>query len=181
MALATRRKSFFKVVLLRLVAGCAETGDEARSGWGISQDGRKRRARASGLPRDARQAARQAGGLEGRQARREWLSMALESESGLSSGVVTHLASARGVLRLGHHDDTTLRRHDVNRLRVRQARVLERSLRPVGLFGSVVNSAPREPMPLLPDWRCLMMWHEVSRTTPQMKSADAFAMMSLGR
>lgn len=54
-------------------------------------------------------------------------------------------------------------------------------LMPVGLLGSMVNSAPRLPITLVrPDCLALRMWHEVSRTTPQMRSGDALAMTLRG-
>jgi hypothetical protein len=55
-------------------------------------------------------------------------------------------------------------------------------LRPVGLLGSMVNSAPRLPITFVrPDCLALRMWHEVSRTTPQIRSGDALAMVCKGR
>merc|ERR1719240_617261 len=55
------------------------------------------------------------------------------------------------------------------------------ALREVTLFGSIVNSAPRLPIPLRPDFCCFRMKHEVSRTAPQISSGEQFAMRKEGR
>ena len=45
------------------------------------------------------------------------------------------------------------------------------------LLGSVVNSAPRLPIPLRPDCLFLMIKLEVSRTMPHTRSGETFAML----